>query len=288
MALDGITRRISVPQCGTAGLTPTVWELDSPTPPLPDGASGSATDMATIPGITRGGDRWDITDMAGIPITAGEPGVVRRSPTFTACGAIRLTHAPGQPGQILIPAITEQRRAAPTTTPRPAGRTVAGRGTNTNIYTGNTAGYRGGATYNPNTGIVAGGGAGYAGNIYSGQGTAGRGGFAYNTNTNAGVAARKNNVYAGKDGTVYRYNRQNGDWSSNSGNGWQTTNQTRCQPPTSAADAHTRSAANTELQLDRAVTEAAALAWVAAEGDSHVGAQRSGSRKSSLNAKGPA
>ncbi len=101
--------------------------------------------------------------------------------------------------------------------------TVAGRGTNTNIYTGNTAGYRGGATYNPNTGIVAGGGAGYAGNIYSGQGTAGRGGFAYNTNTNSGVAAGKNNVYAGKDGTVYRYNRNSGDWSSNSGSGWQST-----------------------------------------------------------------
>ncbi len=101
--------------------------------------------------------------------------------------------------------------------------TVAGRGTNTNVYTGNTGAYRGGATYNPNTGIVAGGGAGYAGNIYSGQGTAGRGGFAYNTNTNAGVAAGKNNVYAGKDGTVYRYNRQSGDWSSNSGSGWQST-----------------------------------------------------------------
>ena len=101
--------------------------------------------------------------------------------------------------------------------------TVAGRGANTNIYTGNTAGYRGGATYNPNTGIVAGGGAGYAGNIYSGQGTAGRGGFAYNTNTGAGVAAGKNNVYAGKDGTVYRYNRDSGGWSSNSGSGWQST-----------------------------------------------------------------
>jgi hypothetical protein len=102
--------------------------------------------------------------------------------------------------------------------------TVAGRGTNTNIYTGNSAGYRGGATYNPNTGIVAGGGAGYAGNIYSGQGTAGRGGFAYNTNTNTGVAAGKNNVYAGKDGTVYRYNRDSGNWSSNSGSGWQSAN----------------------------------------------------------------
>jgi hypothetical protein len=98
---------------------------------------------------------------------------------------------------------------------------VAGRGYNTNIYTGNTAGYRGGATYNPNTGIVAGGGAGYVGNIYSGQGAANRGGFIYNTNTNAGVAAGKNNVYAGKDGTVYRYNRDSGNWSSNSGSGWQ-------------------------------------------------------------------
>ena len=97
--------------------------------------------------------------------------------------------------------------------------TVAGRGYNTNVYTGNTAGFRGGATYNPNTGIVAGGGAGYAGNIYSGNGTAGRGGFAYNTNTNTGIAAGKNNVYAGKDGNVYRYNRQSGDWSSNSGIG---------------------------------------------------------------------
>jgi hypothetical protein len=99
--------------------------------------------------------------------------------------------------------------------------TVAGRGYNTNIYTGNTAGYRGGATYNPNTGIVVGGGAGYVGNIYTGQGAANRGGFIYNTNTNAGIAAGKNNIYAGKDGTVYRYNRDSGSWSSNNGSGWQ-------------------------------------------------------------------
>jgi len=102
--------------------------------------------------------------------------------------------------------------------------TVAGRGTNTNIYTGNTAGYRGGATYNPNTGIVAGGGAGYAGNIYSGQGGTASGKFAYNTNTNTGVAAGKNNVYAGKDGTVYKYNKNSGSWSSNSGSGWDSVN----------------------------------------------------------------
>ena len=60
------------------------------------------------------------------------------------------------------------------------------------------------------------------GNIYTGQGTAGRGGFIYNTNTNAGIAAGKNNIYAGKDGTVYRYNRDSGSWSTNSGNGWQS------------------------------------------------------------------
>jgi hypothetical protein len=100
---------------------------------------------------------------------------------------------------------------------------VAGRGANTNIYTGNTAGGRGAVGYNPSTGIVAGGGSAYAGNIYSGEGAAGRGGFAYNTNTGAGVAAGSNNVYAGKDGEVYRYNRQTGNWSQNSGDGWKPT-----------------------------------------------------------------
>jgi hypothetical protein len=100
--------------------------------------------------------------------------------------------------------------------------TVAGRGYNTNVYTGNTGGYRGAATYDPNTGIVAGGGAGYLGNVYTGQGAAGRGGFAYNTKTGAGVAGGTNNIYAGKDGNVYRYNRQSGSWSSNNGSGWQS------------------------------------------------------------------
>ncbi len=98
---------------------------------------------------------------------------------------------------------------------------VAGRGRNTNIYTGNTVGGRGGVVYDPKTGIVAGGGAGYAGNIYTGQGTAGRGGFIYNTETGAGVAGGKNNIYAGKDGTVYRYDRQDGSWSKNTGSGWE-------------------------------------------------------------------
>ncbi|HWC16613.1 MAG TPA: hypothetical protein VG498_06345, partial [Terriglobales bacterium] len=102
------------------------------------------------------------------------------------------------------------------------GRIAAGgRGYNSNIYTGNTFGYRGGAVYDPNTGIVAGGGAAFAGNWYTGQGAAGRGGFIYDTNKDAGIVAGKNNIYAGKDGTLYRYDRNSGNWSQNTGNGWQ-------------------------------------------------------------------
>src|SRR5271157_5442122 len=119
MGQDGITRRISVPQCGMDGHTPTVWELDSPTQPIPVGAS--ATDTATIPGTTRGGDRWGTTDMAGIPITAGERGAEQRSPTCTVYGATPHILVPERLGQILTPETTEQPRADPTTTPRPAG-----------------------------------------------------------------------------------------------------------------------------------------------------------------------
>jgi len=100
---------------------------------------------------------------------------------------------------------------------------VAGRGANANFYTGNTFAGRGAVGYNSSTGVVAGGGAGYAGNMYTGQGAAGRGAFAYNTNTGAGVAAGNNNIYAGKDGNVYRYDRQSGNWSQNNGTGWQST-----------------------------------------------------------------
>jgi hypothetical protein len=102
---------------------------------------------------------------------------------------------------------------------------VAGRGTNTNVYTGNTRAGRGVAAYNPHTGVVAGAGAGYAGNIYTGEGVAGRGAAAYNPNTGKGVAVGNDNVYAGQDGSVYRYNRQNGSWSQNTGSGWQSTSQ---------------------------------------------------------------
>jgi hypothetical protein len=94
-------------------------------------------------------------------------------------------------------------------------------GSNYNAYTGNWAKGAGGARYNPSTGIVAGGGAAAGGNIYNGHGAAGAGGFAYNTNTGRGIAAGTNNVYAGGDGNVYRYNKDTGQFSKNTGNGWQ-------------------------------------------------------------------
>ena len=105
---------------------------------------------------------------------------------------------------------------------------VAGRGVNTNFYTGNTVAGRGVAGYDPKTGIIAGVGAGYAGDTYTGQGPVRRGGVAYNTSTRAGIAAGPNNVYAGKNGDVYRYNSQTGNWSQNSGDGWKSTS--RSQP----------------------------------------------------------
>jgi hypothetical protein len=100
---------------------------------------------------------------------------------------------------------------------------VAGRGVNTNAYTGNTVAARGAAWYDPKTGIIKGVGAGYAGDTYFGQGAVRRGGVAYNTSTGAGIAAGSNNIYAGKNGDVYRYNPQTGNWSQNSGSGWKST-----------------------------------------------------------------
>ena len=105
---------------------------------------------------------------------------------------------------------------------------VAGRGLNTNFYTGSTVAARGAAWYDPKTGIIAGVGAGYAGDTYTGQGPVRRGGAAYNTSTRAGIAAGSNNLYAGKNGDVYRYNSQTGNWSQNSGDGWKSTS--RPQP----------------------------------------------------------
>ena len=99
---------------------------------------------------------------------------------------------------------------------------VAGRGANTNIYTGNTFGGRGAVGYNPNTGIVAGAGAGYAGNIYSGQGSGGRGALPTTRTLALGLPRALTIFTRERDGDVYRYNPQTGNWSQNSGNGWKS------------------------------------------------------------------
>lgn len=80
-----------------------------------------------------------------------------------------------------------------------------------------------GAGYNPRTGVVSGGAAGATYNAATGQVTAGRKGFAYNTRTDTGVAVGNNNVYAGHDGEVYRYNKSNG-LEQHTNSGWQSVN----------------------------------------------------------------
>jgi len=94
-------------------------------------------------------------------------------------------------------------------------------GTVTNVYNGNSAAGARGATYNPQTGVITGGAAGGVRNGSTGQVTTGASRFAYNTNTNSGVAVGNNNVYASKDGNVYRYNQSTGVQQATS-NGWQT------------------------------------------------------------------
>jgi len=120
---------------------------------------------------------------------------------------------------------------------------AGGRFHNTNVYTGNTVGGRGGAAYNPETGRVAIGGAGYVGNIYTGQGAAGRGGLIYDTDTNTGLAVGKNNVYAGHDGNVYKYDRNSGNWYKNDNGSW---NQVDPKRPEAQARAQSRDQASVQ------------------------------------------
>src|SRR5207253_208847 len=104
-----------------------VWEQVSPTARIPDGASASVTDMATILGTTHGGAQWRITDAVGIHITDGAHGVALPSPTCTGSGATQLIRVRAQPGRILTPGTTALRRAAPITIHKQAGaRSLAG------------------------------------------------------------------------------------------------------------------------------------------------------------------
>jgi hypothetical protein len=106
------------------------------------------------------------------------------------------------------------------------GRISAGQaGTVSNVYTGNSAAGARGVNYNPQTGVISGGAVGGVRNGSTGQVTAGGRGFAYNTRTDTGVAVGNNNVYASKDGNVYRYNQSTGVQQKTS-SGWQSVQRT--------------------------------------------------------------
>ena len=102
------------------------------------------------------------------------------------------------------------------------GRISAGQaGIAYNPYTGNSAAGARGVTYNPQTGVISGGSVGGVRNGSTGDVTAGRSAFAYNPNTNTGVAVHNNNVYADRNGNIYRYNQSTGVQQRTS-NGWES------------------------------------------------------------------
>jgi len=100
------------------------------------------------------------------------------------------------------------------------GRMAAGQaGAITNPYTGNSVAAGRGVSYNPQTGVISGGAGAVGYNASTGQTNAVGRGFTYNTKTDTGVAVGKNNVYAGKDGNVYRYNKSDG-LQQHTNSGW--------------------------------------------------------------------
>jgi hypothetical protein len=102
------------------------------------------------------------------------------------------------------------------------GRISAGQaGTVTNPYTGNSAAGARGVTYNPNTGVISGGSVGGVRNGSTGQVTSGGSAFAYNPRTDTGVAVANNNVYADRNGNIYRYNQSTGV-QQRTESGWQS------------------------------------------------------------------
>lgn len=102
------------------------------------------------------------------------------------------------------------------------GRISAGQaGSVTNAYTGHSAAGARGVTYNPQTGVISGGAVGGVRNGSTGEVTAGGSAFAYNPKTNTGVAVANNNVYADRNGNIYRYNQSNGV-QQRTENGWES------------------------------------------------------------------
>jgi len=90
-----------------------------------------------------------------------------------------------------------------------------------------------GVAYNPNTGTAARGGYrtdayGSAGGIQTNRGSSA---FGWDTSQGQGAFAkdRQGNVYAGKDGNVYKKG-SDGSWSANTGSGWNSVDRPRSSP----------------------------------------------------------
>jgi len=127
------------------------------------------------------------------------------------------------------------------------------------------------SAYNPTTGTAARGG--YRSNEYGTvagvQTNRGTGAAAWDTQSGQGAVVKgKENVYAGKDGTVYKKD-SSGNWSSNSGNGWETVN--KPQPNrTSTTSASTSTGSRTQTQASRSQTSATTSTYSSSRSQSQV------------------
>ena len=97
----------------------------------------------------------------------------------------------------------------------------ASRGAAFNPYSGNYAAGRQAAGYNPSTGSYGAAGKGVQGNTYTGASGSYSRGVVGNANTGNKIAWNNGNVYAGKDGSVYKYSPDAGVQKYNGGT-WQT------------------------------------------------------------------
>ena len=139
----------------------------------------------------------------------------------------------------------------------------AASGSASNAYTGNYAAGAHGSTYNASTGVVHGSSSTTTGNAYTGKSSSSNSQSYYNTKTGSGVADVNNNVYADKDGNVYK-----ADPSSSSGykqstsSGWSDTDKS--------------SASTSSLNSESAARSQGSSQWNSYHGSSSSGASRGG------------
>ena len=103
-----------------------------------------------------------------------------------------------------------------------------------NAYSGNYAAGRQTAGYNPSTGVYGAAGKGVQGNANSGTASSYNRGVVGNANTGNKVAWNNGNMYAGKDGIVYKYSPNTGAQKYSSGS-WQTVSKPATTSPYQSA-----------------------------------------------------